>query len=72
MGLKRSISAPGLFHSDKLIVNLYVDDLLLVGSYEILHNAMRHMRECFSAKGNLCGESFAYFGLAIHRQRLEK
>jgi len=71
-GLRQSIGAPGLFYSDMLIVNLYVNDLLLVGIYEILRNAIRQMRERFSTKGDLCGESFAYVGLAIHHQRLEK
>ena len=72
MGLKQSISAPGLFYSTKLIVNLYIDGLLLVGTYKIVHNTIWQMRECFSAKDNFCGNSFVYIGLAIYRQQTKR
>jgi hypothetical protein len=72
MGLKQSSSAPGLFYLPKVIINLYVDDLPLVGIYEIVRNTMQQMTERFSAKGNFCGDSFAYIGVAIHRQWLKK
>lgn len=70
-GLRQAVSAPGLFYSTKgdILINLYVDDLLIVAKEDSLHKVVNVMGERFSTKGDICGDTFAYIGLAIKRDR---
>jgi len=52
-----------------MLVNLYVDDLLIVAERSVLRKAVAKMGERFSTKGDICGDSFSYVGLAVMRDR---
>jgi len=69
LGMPQSISAPALFHSKDLIINLYVDDLLISGKKDALRQILDDLGVRFQTKGEICGDTLSYLGLAITRDR---
>jgi len=67
--MPQSISAPALFHSKDLIINLYVDDLLISGKKDALRQILDDLGVRFQTKGEICGDTLSYLGLAITRDR---
>jgi len=67
--LQQAVSAPGLFYSDNMLVDLYVDDIKIVAEKMVLQNAVKIMEERFSTKGDICGDEFTYVGVSIRRNQ---
>jgi hypothetical protein len=68
--LRASVSAPGLYYSDDVILNLYVDDILITAPNHQLELLCQEFRRRFQAKGGVVTEpTFTYVGLVIRRDR---
>ena len=70
--MHQSISTPALFYSTELLLNLYVDDLLIVGQEAELRSIVNTFHEKFRIKGAICGDKFSYLGLCVTRDREQK
>ena len=67
--MDQSISTPALFYSTEFLLNLYVDDLLIVGKEAELRRIVDTFHENFRMKGAICGDKFSYLGLRVTRDR---
>jgi len=67
--LRQSVSTPALFYSTEHLLNLYVDDLIIVGKEAELRNIVSTLHEKFRTKGAICGDKFSYLGLSVIRDR---
>jgi hypothetical protein len=67
--MPQSVSSPALSYSKDSITNLYVDDLLIVGKKAALQQILENLGSRFQTKGEICGDAFAYLGLAVTRDR---
>ena len=70
--LRQSVSTPALFYSTEHLLNLYVDDLLIVGKRIELRNIIDTLHEKFRTKGGICDDKFSYLGLSVTRDREKK
>jgi len=61
------ISTPALFYSMELLLNLYVDELLIVGKEAELQSIVDTLHEKFQTKGAICSDKFSYLGLYVTR-----
>jgi len=52
------ISTPALFYSMELLLNLYVDELLIVGKEAELQSIVDTLHEKFQTKGAICSDKF--------------
>jgi hypothetical protein len=72
LGLKASISSPGLFYNDnqpKVYVLVYVDDLMLVGPPERINPLRQKLEKRFKASGPPPSDNFQYLDMMVHRDR---
>ena len=63
--MRQSISTLALIYSIELLLNLYVDDLLIVGKEAELRSIVDTLPEKFQTKGAICGDKFSYVGLCV-------
>lgn len=73
LGLKASISSPGLFYDNtqqhKVYMSVYVDDLMLVGPPGHIKPLCQKLEKCFKASGPPPSDNFQYLGMMVHCDR---
>jgi hypothetical protein len=76
LGLKASVAAPGLFYGGKLgskdgvLIPVYVDDIMIIGSSAIVTSIASRLHDRFKAAGQVpVPDTFQYLGMTITRDR---
>ena len=58
IGLRQLVSIPAVYNSEKALVNLYVDDIMIIARRDRIGEIVDACYKRFATKGGVCGSTF--------------